>query len=117
MKKGLGRGFDSLIPTTLIDETFDPTAAQDGKLSKLQELPIDDIQADPKQPRRLFDEGALAELAASIREHGVLQPIVVSPQGKKYVVEALIQYGTVITPLEEGSDFHWYFFGNEKSCD
>ena len=48
MKKGLGRGFDSLIPTTLIDETFDPTAAQDGKLSKLQELPIDDIQADPE---------------------------------------------------------------------
>lgn len=88
MKKGLGRGFDSLIPTTLIDETFDPTAAQDGKLSKLQELPIDDIQADPEQPRRLFDEGALAELAASIREHGVLQPIVVSSQGKKYVIVA-----------------------------
>ena len=66
MKKGLGRGFDSLIPTTLIDETFDPTAAQDGKLSKLQELPIDDIQADPEQPRRLFDEGALAELPATL---------------------------------------------------
>lgn len=88
MKKGLGRGFDSLIPTTLIDEMFDPTAAQDGKLSKLQELLVDDIQPDPEQPRRLFDEGAMAELAVSIREHGVLQPIVVSPQGKKYVIVA-----------------------------
>lgn len=88
MKKGLGRGFDSLIPTTLIDEMFDPTAAQDGKISKLQELLVDDIQSDPEQPRRLFDEGAMAELAASIREHGVLQPIVVSPQGKKYVIVA-----------------------------
>ena len=88
MKKGLGRGFDSLIPATLIDEMFDPTAAQDGKLSKLQELLVDSIQPDPEQPRRLFDEGAMAELAASIREHGVLQPIVVSPQGKKYVIVA-----------------------------
>ena len=67
MKKGLGRGFDSLIPTTLIDEMFDPTAAQDEKLSKLQELAIDDVQPDPEQPRRLFDEGALMELSASIR--------------------------------------------------
>lgn len=88
MRKGLGRGFDSLIPTTLIDETFDPTAEQDVKLSKLQELPISDVEPDPEQPRRLFDEGALGELSASIREHGILQPIVVSPQGKKFVIVA-----------------------------
>lgn len=88
MKKGLGRGFDSLIPTAMIDETFDPTAQQDVKISKLQEIPLELIQPDPEQPRRSFDEGALEELAASVREHGILQPIVVSPHGKKYSIVA-----------------------------
>lgn len=88
MKKGLGRGFDSLIPTTLIDETFDPTAQQDTKLSRLQEIPLELVQPDPNQPRRSFDEVALEELAASVREHGILQPIVVSPHGKKYTIVA-----------------------------
>lgn len=54
MKKGLGRGFDSLIPTNLLDETFDPTAEQDTKLSQLRELDIDAVMADPGQPRRFF---------------------------------------------------------------
>ncbi len=88
MKKGLGRGFDSLIPTNLIDESFDPTASQDGKISKLQELTLDDIAPDPNQPRRFFDDNSLTELAASIREHGVVQPIVVTAQGKKYLIVA-----------------------------
>lgn len=88
MKKGLGRGFDSLIPTGLIDETFDPTAAQDGKISRLEELPIDQVVADPDQPRRFFDEKALAELAASVKEHGVVQPIVVTREGQKYMIVA-----------------------------
>lgn len=80
MKKGLGRGFESLIPTNLLDETFDPTAEQDTKISQLRELNIDDISADPDQPRRFFDEDALGELAVSIAEHGVVQPIVVTPE-------------------------------------
>ena len=89
MKKGLGRGFDSLIPVNLIDETFDPTAKQDVKLSKLQDLAIELIEPDPDQPRRFFDEDALVELADSIRQHGVVQPIVVtSSQGGKYVIVA-----------------------------
>ena len=80
MKKGLGRGFDSLIPTNLLDETFDPTAEQDTKLSQLRELDIDAVMADPGQPRRFFDEAALTELSLSIAEHGVVQPIVVTPE-------------------------------------
>lgn len=88
MKKGLGRGFDSLIPTSLIDEAFDPTATQDVKVSRLQELPINQVQPDPEQPRRFFDEKALAELSASVKEHGVIQPIVVTPHGKQYLIVA-----------------------------
>lgn len=78
-KRGLGRGFDSLIPTELLDESFDPTAQQDSRISDLRHIKVSEIVADPDQPRRHFDEVALAELAASIKQHGVLQPIVVSP--------------------------------------
>lgn len=88
MKKGLGRGFDSLIPTNLIDETFDPTAQQDDRLSQLRQLPIDAIVADPDQPRRFFDEAALEELAASIRVHGILQPLVVTKRGDRFEIVA-----------------------------
>jgi len=79
-KKGLGRGFDSLIPTELFDESFDPTAAQDDRVSELRHIKLSEVFADPDQPRRAFDETALDELAASIAEHGILQPIVVTPQ-------------------------------------
>ena len=88
MKKGLGRGFESLIPTNLIDETFDPTAQQDEKVSRLRDIAIDKVVPDPDQPRRFFDETALNELAESVREHGVVQPIVVTPKGDKYLIVA-----------------------------
>lgn len=88
MKKGLGRGFDSLIPTNLIDETFDPTAKQDVKISRLQDVPIELIEPDSDQPRRTFDEKALGELAESVKVHGIVQPLVVTPQGEKYLIVA-----------------------------
>lgn len=86
--RGLGRGFESLIPTQLLDEEFDPTLEQDEKLSELRELTITDIHANPYQPRRHFDENALSEMAASIKEHGVMQPIVVTPKGKTFELVA-----------------------------
>ncbi len=78
-KMALGRGFDSLIPSDLLDESFDPTAGQDQKVSDLRNVAIDQIHADPDQPRQQFDQEALDELAASIREHGVIQPIILTP--------------------------------------
>lgn len=87
-KKGLGRSFSSLIPTELFDESFDPTAAQDDKVSDLRTIKVDQITADPNQPRRTFDEDALVELAASIKEHGVVQPIVVTPKDNGYQIVA-----------------------------
>lgn len=88
MKKGLGRGFDSLIPTELLDESFDPTAAQDEQVSDLRNIKIDEIEPDSDQPRRRFDELALEELSASIKAHGVLQPIVVTAHGGGYQIVA-----------------------------
>lgn len=87
-KMGLGRGFDSLIPTDLIDESLDPTAAQDEKLSDLRELNIDDVMPDPDQPRRMFDEDALNEIAESIKEHGIIQPLIVTPNDGRYLIVA-----------------------------
>lgn len=87
-KKGLGRGFDSLIPTELLDESFDPTAQQDNQVSDLRHIKVAEISADPEQPRRHFDEAALDELAASVKEHGILQPIVVTPSAEGYTIVA-----------------------------
>lgn len=93
-KKGLGRGFESLIPTDLIDDSFDPnsiydpTAQQDEQVSQGKMLPIGRLRANPDQPRRSFDQEALEELSASIQEHGLIQPIVVTPRGDDYEIVA-----------------------------
>ena len=49
----------------------------------VRNVPLDRIDPNPEQPRMTFDEDALAELAASIREHGVLQPVLVRPRGEQ----------------------------------
>ena len=86
--KGLGRGFDSLIPTDLVDDEFDPTATEDKDSSDLKELALDSVIRDENQPRREFDKEAINALAASIKEHGVLQPIVVTKEDGKYKIVA-----------------------------
>lgn len=87
-KKGLGRSFDSLIPSELLDESFDPTAQQDNQVSDLRLIKVAEIAADPNQPRRRFDDAALEELAESIKRHGVLQPIVVTASSNGYSIVA-----------------------------
>lgn len=86
--KGLGRGFESLIPTDLVDEEFDLTAREDKSESELKKLDIKSIYPDEEQPRREFSAEALDALAASIKEHGVLQPIVVTKEDGKYKIVA-----------------------------
>ena len=85
-KHGLGRGFESLIPTELVDDEFDPTA--DVVLDALSEIELDKIERDPDQPRKDFDKEALDALALSIKEHGVLSPIVVIKNEDKYMIVA-----------------------------
>lgn len=66
-RSGLGKGLSALIPTDVVAE----------KGSTLREVPIGNIRENPYQPRQHFDEESLAALAASIRELGVLQPVLV----------------------------------------
>ena len=87
-KHGLGRGFEALIPTDMVEAPFDPTAGEDKKESKLRDVKIDDIIPDEDQPRRNFKQDQLEALADSIREHGVLMPIVVTKEGDKYKIVA-----------------------------
>jgi len=87
-KKGLGRGFESLIPMDLLDDDFDPTNKLDEKVSELRTLSVSDVTADPDQPRRTFDQEALNELADSVKEHGVLQPIIVTKSSDGYQIVA-----------------------------
>jgi ParB family chromosome partitioning protein len=88
IKRGLGKGFEALIPTETIEEEFDVTASTDREVSDLRQIKLDKISRDASQPRKKFDETALAELAKSIKEYGVLQPIVVIPNGGKYQIVA-----------------------------
>src|SRR4051794_19380252 len=93
-KGGLGRGLAALIPTgpaaldlslrpTSFDSSAYPTAVETQPApvpvegAEYREIPVDAIHPNPKQPRTSFDEEALAELQHSIREFGLLQPIVV----------------------------------------
>ena len=77
-KGGLGRGLDSLIPTTVIGEVLNSSGALAGTAL---EVDINSITPNSKQPRTYFDEEALNELAASIKEVGVMQPPVVRDLG------------------------------------
>lgn len=88
MMARLGRGFESLIPTDLVDEEFDPTATEDARDRQLVDLKLEEIIRDEEQPRKEFDQAALAMLASSIREHGVLQPIVVVKEANNYKIVA-----------------------------
>jgi len=69
-RSGLGKGLDALIPTG------QKATGGDGGITQ---VPIDSIQRNPRQPREKFDLEELENLAASIREHGVIQPVIVSP--------------------------------------
>ena len=72
-KKGLGKGLDALFE----DNSYDLEPQGGGETL----LRLSQIEPDKNQPRKFFDEAALEELAASIKEHGLIQPIIVSPLG------------------------------------
>jgi ParB family chromosome partitioning protein len=77
-RSGLGKGLDALIP-----------AGEFAGGGGILQVPLDAIKPNPRQPRVAFDPQEMDELAASIREHGILQPLIVSPdKGSGYVLVA-----------------------------
>ncbi len=81
-RSGLGRGLDALIPGSQDADEEVPAGPAAGP--GLTDLAVAEIEPNPNQPRSQFDEDALASLAASIRELGVLQPILVRPVDGRY---------------------------------
>lgn len=80
---GLGKGFDALMPQNLENLLVEKSK------DRVQNVFIRDISPNPGQPRRSFDEVTLKELADSIKQYGVLQPLLISPKGKdKYQIIA-----------------------------
>lgn len=79
--RGLGRGFDSLIPTNLVEEEFDPTS---DKSQIIKHIKVELIDPNPHQPRTDFDTKEISALAASIQAHGILQPLVATPKDDRY---------------------------------
>jgi ParB family transcriptional regulator, chromosome partitioning protein len=69
-RRGLGSGLDALIPS-----------GSSASAQTVRQILIANIRENRSQPRTRFDEQALDELAASIREHGIIQPIIVSEDG------------------------------------
>ncbi|MFI5240504.1 MAG: ParB/RepB/Spo0J family partition protein [Candidatus Saccharimonadia bacterium] len=81
--RGLGRGFDALIPTQIIEEEFDPTVkpVASGKAvssDMIRNVPPNSVKPNPHQPRQNFDEASLQDLAESIRQHGIIQALIVT---------------------------------------
>lgn len=80
-KNKLGRGFESLFP-----KNFDETILEDKE--SIIKIPIEKLMANPNQPRVVFGDKEIDELASSIKQHGLIQPIVVTPNGQKYYIVA-----------------------------
>ncbi len=82
-KMGLGKGFDALIP-----QDFDKSILLDEQ-ERVQKIAVGDLTPNDQQPRQHFDDEALAQLSSSIKQYGVLQPLVISPLGEgKYAIIA-----------------------------
>lgn len=75
LAKGLGKGINALFPGEDLEET-----------EKVEQISLMDIKPNPYQPRKVFDEEAMKELSESIKEHGVLQPIILRKKGTKYEI-------------------------------
>lgn len=87
-KKALGKGLEQLFSNSVIDfDNFEDAIVEENKKDVL-EIDIDEVRSNPYQPRKTFDVESLNELAASIKEYGVVQPIIVKKSVKGYELVA-----------------------------
>ena len=84
-RKALGKGLEQLFTNEVIDfDNFEKRIVNETKESDIVEIPLSEIRSNPYQPRKEFDEESLNEFAESIKEHGVIQPIIVKKSIKGY---------------------------------
>ncbi|MGN1372205.1 MAG: ParB/RepB/Spo0J family partition protein [Candidatus Coprovivens sp.] len=88
-RKALGKGLEQLFSNEVIDfDNFEKKIVNESKDSDIVEIPLTEIRSNPYQPRKEFDEKSLSEFAESIKEHGVIQPIIVKKSIKGYEIIA-----------------------------
>lgn len=88
-KRALGRGLEQLFNTENLDlNTFEKDVYETVSNEEIIKVKLDDLRPNPYQPRKKFDESALNDLSASIKEHGVFQPIIVKKSIKGYEIIA-----------------------------
>ena len=84
-RKALGKGLEQLFSNEVINfENFESEIVNNTKKSDIVEIPIDEIRSNPYQPRKTFNDESLQELAESIKEYGIVQPIIVKKSIKGY---------------------------------
>lgn len=84
-KKALGKGLEELFSSEVLDfQTFEDNIMETATESDIKEIPLEEIRPNPYQPRKSFNEEALNELAESIKNYGVFQPIIVKKSIKGY---------------------------------
>ena len=88
-KRALGKGLEQLFNSENLDlESFEKTVYETATNEEIIELNLDELRPNPYQPRKVFKDEALEELASSIKEHGVFQPIIVKKSIKGYEIIA-----------------------------
>jgi ParB family chromosome partitioning protein len=80
-RTGLGKGLDALIPPSDKSPAPDSAEVTENVGKQVREIGVSVISPNPNQPRKSFDEDSLAELAASIKEHGIIQPLILTRAG------------------------------------
>lgn len=84
-KKALGKGLEELFSSEVLDfDTFESNVMESATEEEIREIPVSEIRPNPYQPRKTFNEEALNELAESIKNYGVFQPIIVKKSIKGY---------------------------------
>ncbi len=125
-RSGLGKGLDALITST---DSGNETAPK-PKESGIQQVAVEEIVTNPRQPRLHFNQGELDELTASIREHGIIQPLIVSANADgKYTLIAgerrlrasrqakLESVPVVIREVSDQQQLEWALIENVQRAD
>ena len=126
-RSGLGKGLDALIPTST-QNSAPPSGNNEGR--GVQEVSPNKIVRNPRQPRLHFNQGELDELTASIEEHGIIQPLIVSANGDgTYTLIAgerrlrasrqaeLKRVPVVIKQVSEQQQLEWALIENVQRAD
>jgi ParB family chromosome partitioning protein len=87
-KRGLGKGLDSMIPEKVVEQVKENNIKDVDNVSRETLININEIEPNKEQPRKNFDEDGIQELADSIKQFGIIQPLLLKKQGDFYIIVA-----------------------------